>query len=113
MPPRSWRRLRSLFLLVLLLLGGAYALASWNWCGRWGGQPPVLLGQVRAQGPWRAGAAKVPLRPPYPVVVAGYRPPRPEALQADPVPQARAVVLSAGAVQLGVVTLEMLLVPEP
>lgn len=108
-----WRRLlRSLLPFILLTLGSAYALASWNWCGRWSERPPVVLEQVRAEGAWRAGAAKVPLRPPYPVVVAGYAPPRPEASQADPVPQARAVVLEAGGVKVGVVSLELLLVPD-
>ncbi|HEX8439037.1 neutral/alkaline non-lysosomal ceramidase N-terminal domain-containing protein [Archangium sp.] len=108
-----WRRVLSTLLpLTLLTLGSAYALASWNWCGRWSERAPVLLGQVRAQGPLRAGAARVPLQPPYPVVVAGYKPPRPEASQADVTPQARAVVLAAGEVKVGVVSLELLLVPD-
>ena len=112
MAPR-WRRLpRSLLPLTLLTIGSAYALASWNWCGRWAERTPVLLGQAHAEGPLRAGAAKVPLAPPYPVVVAGYPPPRPEASRADPSPQARAVVLAVGDVKVGLVSLELLLVPE-
>ncbi|PTL76455.1 neutral/alkaline non-lysosomal ceramidase N-terminal domain-containing protein [Vitiosangium sp. GDMCC 1.1324] len=108
-----WRRLlRSLLPLALLTIGSAYALASWNWCGRWPERAPVVLGKVSAEGPLRAGAARVALAPPYPVVVAGYRPPRPEASQADPVPQARAVVLGAGDVKVGLVSLELLLVPD-
>jgi hypothetical protein len=103
---------RTLFPLMLLTVGAAYALASWNWCGRWGERSPMVLGQARAEGPLRAGAAKVPLAPPYPVVVAGYRPPRPEAHQADLEPQARAVVLAAGDVKVGLVSLELLLVPD-
>jgi hypothetical protein len=111
--PSRWRRLLpSLLPLMLLTMGSAYMLASWNWCGRWTERAPVVLEQVRTEGPLRAGAAKVPLAPPYPVVVAGYRPPRPEASQADPVPQARAVVLAAGDVKVGLVSLELLLVPE-
>jgi hypothetical protein len=106
------RFLRFLFPLTLLAMGSAYALASWNWCGWWNERAPVLLGQVRAEGPVRAGAAKVPLAPPYPVVVAGYPLPRPEASQADPEPQARAVVLASGEVRVGLVSLELLLVPE-
>ncbi|MFY0564348.1 hypothetical protein ACN28E_10905 [Archangium lansingense] len=108
-----WRRLlRTLLPLMLLTVGSAYALASWNWCGRWGERAPVVLGQASAEGPLRAGAAKVPLAPPYPVVVAGYGPPRPEANQADPVPQARAVVLAVGNVKVGLVSLELLLAPD-
>jgi len=111
--PSRWRRLlRSLLPLMLLTVGSAYALASWNWCGRWTERAPVVLEQVRTEGPLRAGAAKVPLAPPYPVVVAGWGPPRPEASRADPVPQARAVVLAAGDVKVGLVSLELLLVPE-
>lgn len=103
--------LRSLVPMALLTTGAAYAVASWNWCGRWEERAPVLLGQVHAEGPLRAGAAKVALTPPFPVVVAGYAPPRPEARQSDPPLHARAVVLSAGDVRVGLVSLEMLSAP--
>jgi neutral ceramidase len=106
------RFLRFLLLLMLLTVGLVYVLASWNWCGQWNERAPMLLGQARAEGPLRAGAARVPLIPPYPMVVAGYPLPRPEASQADPVPQARAVVLVSGEVKVGLVSLELLLVPE-
>jgi neutral ceramidase len=109
-PRRRW--LRSLLPLVLLNVGAAYALASWNWCGRWEERAPVLLGQKGSDGPLRAGAARVPLTPPYPVVVAGYPPPRPEASEAEMVPQARAVVLAAGEMKVGLVSLELLLLPD-
>jgi neutral ceramidase len=112
MSPR-WRRfLRSLLPLFLLTLGSAYALASWNWCGRWSERTPVVRGQASAEGLLRAGAARVDLQPPFPVVVAGYGPLRPEASQADPRPRARAVVLSVGDVKVGLVSLELLLVPD-
>lgn len=112
MSSRRRRLLPSLLPFVLLTIGSAYALASWNWCGRWTGREPLVLGQTHAEGPLRAGAARVPLVPPFPVVVAGYGPPRPEASRADPVPQARAVVLSSGDVKVGLVSLELLLVPD-
>lgn len=108
----SRRLLRSLLPLALLTIGAAYAIASWNWCGRWPEQAPVLLGQVHGQGALRAGAAKVELQPPFPVVVAGHPPPRPEARQADPRVHARAVVVAAGDVRLGLVSLELLSVPD-
>ena len=101
-------RWRSLIPLVVLTVGAAYSLASWNWCGVWAEQPPVVLSQARGEGPLRAGAAKVALVPPFPVVVAGYSPPRPEALQADPPLHARAVVLEAGGARVGLVSLELL-----
>ncbi|MBZ4397690.1 neutral/alkaline non-lysosomal ceramidase N-terminal domain-containing protein [Myxococcus sp. AS-1-15] len=105
----SWR---SLFPLVLLTVGAAYALGSWNWCGTWAERAPVLLSQVKGEGPLRAGAAKVALAPPFPVVVAGYSPPRPDATQSDPPLHARAVVLEAGGSRVGLVSLELLLVTD-
>lgn len=105
-------RWRSLFPLVLLTVGAAYSLASWNWCGSWAERAPVLVSRVAGEGPLRAGAAKVALAPPFPVVVAGYSPPRPEAGQADVPLFARAVVLEAGGTQVGLVSLDLLLVPD-
>ncbi|WP_044278958.1 neutral/alkaline non-lysosomal ceramidase N-terminal domain-containing protein [Myxococcus stipitatus] len=105
----SWR---SVFPLVLLTVGAAYALGSWNWCGTWEERAPVLLSQVKAAGPLRAGAAKVALNPPFPVVVAGYAPPRAEAKEADPPLHARAVVLEVNGSRVGVVSLELLFVTD-
>jgi hypothetical protein len=105
--------LRALLPFALLTAGAAYALASWNWCGRWEERAPVLRGQARAEGALRAGAAQVALQPPFPVVVAGYPPSRPEASQADPPVHARAVVLQVGAVRVGLVSLELLSVTAP
>lgn len=107
------RYLRSLLPFALLTAGAAYALASWNWCGRWDEGAPVLRGQVKAEGPLRAGAAKVDLVPPFPVVVAGYPPPRAQASQANPPLHARAVVLQVGAARVGLVSLEMMSVTAP
>ncbi|HYI01114.1 hypothetical protein [Hyalangium sp.] len=107
------RYLRSLLPFALLTAGAAYALASWNWCGRWEESAPVLRGQARAEGALRAGAAKVVLPPPFPVVVAGYPPPRPNASQADPPLHARAVILQAGETRVGLVSLELLSVTGP
>ncbi|WP_224242152.1 hypothetical protein [Hyalangium gracile] len=107
------RSLRSLLPFALLTAGAAYALASWNWCGRWEESAPVLRGQVKAEGPLRAGAAKVAMVPPFPIVVAGYPPPRPEASQANPPLHARAIVLQAGEARVGLVSLELLLVTAP
>ena len=107
------RYLRSLLPFALLTAGAAYALASWNWCGRWDSSAPVLRGQMQAEGPLRAGAAKVALHPPFPAVVAGYPPPRSMASQADPPVHARAIVLQAGEARVGLVSLELLLLTGP
>ncbi len=107
------RALRSLLPFALLTAGAAYALASWNWCGRWEERSPVLRGQARAEGALRAGAARVALQPPFPVVVAGYPPPRPEASRAEVPLHARAAVLQVGTVRVGLVSLEVLTVTAP
>lgn len=102
------RLLRSLLPFALLTAGAAYAIASWNWCGRWEARPPAVVQQARAEGPLKAGAARVVLQPPFPVVAAGYPPPRPEISKADPPLQARALVLQVGEVRVGLLSLEML-----
>src|SRR3712207_6151722 len=108
-----WRTFKRVLPLVVLTVGAAYALASWNWCGSWPERAPVVLSQARGEGALKAGAARVALEPPFPVVMAGYSPPRNEAREADPPLHARAVVLEAGGTKVGLVSLELLSVtPE-
>ncbi len=97
---------------ALLAVGGAYALASWDWCGRWEQGEAVLVSAARATGELQAGAAAVELNPPWPVTVAGYGPLRPTASRASRPLKARAVVLQVGGVKAAVVTLDVLLVPD-
>ncbi len=97
---------------ALLAIGGAYALASWDWCGRWIVEPPNLVSSQRATGELNAGAARVRLNPPWPVTVAGYGPMRPSASRANRPLEARAVVVQVGAVKAAVVTLDVLLIPD-
>jgi neutral ceramidase len=105
----SRRFLRALGPVLLLAVGGAYALASGNWCGVWEpGAPAVVFAARAADVPLRAGAARVPLEPPFPVVAAGYGPPRPELSVASPPLHARALVLSAGELKVGLVALDLL-----
>lgn len=98
---------------LLMSVGGAYALASYDWCGRWPSPPPALLSVAMAEGTLLAGAAKVELTPPYPVVVAGYPPLRPEAERASMPLYARALVLEVEGLSVGVVVLDALHVPAP
>ncbi|MBS1151864.1 MAG: hypothetical protein H6Q89_3562 [Myxococcaceae bacterium] len=97
---------------ALLAIGGAYALASWDWCGRWVRDPARLVSSARATGALRAGAARVQLDPPWPVTIAGYGPMRPTASRANRPLEARAVVLQVGEVKAAVVALDVLLVPD-
>lgn len=97
---------------VLLSVGGAYALASWDWCPRTSGPAPKIVSRLEATGPLSAGAAAVDLAVPYPVVAAGYGPSRP-VLSSSALPlKARAVVLQEGSVTFGLVSLDVLLVPD-
>ena len=110
----SSRYLRALGPVVLLAVGGAYAMASGNWCGEWlAGQPVVIASGRSVESVWRAGAARVELQPPWPVVAAGYPPPRREVTQSSPPLHARAVVLEAEGLRIGLVSLDLLSVsPE-
>ncbi len=107
------RLLRSLGPVLLLAVGGAYALASGNWCGQWTAGDPEVTVRARASGELSAGAAKVPLEPPYPIVAAGYPPPRPAHSDARPALHARALVFAAGDMKVGLVALDLLTIsPE-
>ena len=87
-------------------------LASLPWCARRRASPPVLLRRGFARGPLSAGAARVavPLR--FPLVLGGYTLPRPEVTSAPLPLEARALVLEVGTVSVGLVTLDILLMPE-
>lgn len=108
---RRRNRLKALGMATLLSAGAAYALASWDWCRRPASAPRVVS-RLQASGPLSAGAARVELKPPYPVVAAGYGPARPELKAAVMPLEARAVVLSEGDVTFGVVSLDLLLIPD-
>src|SRR5438105_3678393 len=98
---------------ALLSLGGAYALASWDWCPRNDGGPRArVVSRLQASAPLLAGAAAVELKPPYPIVAAGYGPTRPELSTAVRPLMARATVLREGDVSFGLVSLDVLLVPD-
>ncbi|MGI5864659.1 MAG: neutral/alkaline non-lysosomal ceramidase N-terminal domain-containing protein [Myxococcales bacterium] len=66
----------------------------------------------RADGLLLAGAAKVELAPELPVVIAGYPPPRREASDERAPLYARAIVLRSGQTRVGLVSLELLEMPE-
>jgi hypothetical protein len=95
------------FAAVLL---GAFALGSRDRCGEWPTRPPALTGVGVSEGPLLAGAAKVELRFPRPVTVAGYGPWRSTATEAAAPLFARALVFDVGGQRLGLVVLDTLLV---
>lgn len=97
---------------VLLAAGGAYALASWDWCPRADGPAPKLVSRLEASGPLLAGAAAVEIKVPYPIVTAGYGPPLRQTVSSGAPIMARAIVLREGAVTFGLVALDLLLVSD-
>lgn len=97
---------------ALLAVGGAYAIASWDWCGRWTQEPAKLVAAARATGALKAGAAEVELVPPWPVTVAGYGPVRPTVSRATRPLKARALVLQVGGVKAAIVAIDLLLIPQ-
>lgn len=109
---RLRRYLRALGPALLLGVGGAYALASLDWCN-WpqAGQPGVV-GVGTAREALKVGAAKAELTPPLPVVVAGHGPPRSEATKATHPIYARATVIEMGGMKVGIVSVEVLLITE-
>lgn len=109
---RFRRYLRAVGPALLLAVGGAYALSSLDWC-QWPAAEQVKVVSVgMAKAQLHAGAAKAELSPPYPIVVAGHGPPRPDATKAAHPLYARATVLEMGGVKVGIVSLDLLLVTE-
>jgi neutral ceramidase len=107
MSPVAGRRLRRAALVPL----AAYGLLLVDW--RAGpAEPPVLRRHAEGRGPLEAGAARVPFAPALPVVMGGYGPRRATADRIRDPLAARALVLRAGAADLGLVLLDVVLVPE-
>lgn len=97
--------------LLLLGFGGAYAIASFDWCGkRPVGSPTLVTGRTGA-GPLLAGASKVAVAPPWPVARAGFGPWKPKVGGTVMPLHARALILEQGDLRIGVVSLEILLIP--
>ncbi|HME91653.1 MAG TPA: neutral/alkaline non-lysosomal ceramidase N-terminal domain-containing protein [Myxococcaceae bacterium] len=89
----------------------AFGVGSINWCRRSEGDLR-LLGSQAAQGPLSAGAARVELEPPLPVVIAGYPPQRPEASRILYPLCARALVVQMDHLKLGLVSIDLLTTPD-
>lgn len=105
---RRRRWLRALGPAVLLSVGGAYALASWNWCGDWPPAEPAVTRRGASSGPLSAGAGRAELAPPFPVHIAGYGPLRGEARRALHPLFARAIILQAGESRVALVSLDLM-----
>jgi len=106
------RRYR-IWMMLLLLLGGIYVLASLPLCPHGKETPPELLFYQKNAALLEVGAAKVEIQVPHwPVTVAGYGPVRAEATGQTLPLYARAVVLQSNELSLSLLSLEVLLVSE-
>lgn len=88
-----------------------WGLASIDRCGDWVHRPAALTHLARGQGPLQVGAAKAPLEPVFPATVGGYGPLRSTVNRALSPLFARALVLDVGGQRLGLVVLDVLLIP--
>lgn len=91
---------------------GLFAFASADRCGPWPDGEPVLSGVTRGRGALVVGAAKVAVQVPPGTTVGGFPPPRASSSGGDPV-YARATVVEVGGQAVAVVSLDLLLIPQP
>jgi hypothetical protein len=94
------------------LLAAAYLLLLADWRGAPDRRSPVVRRAFEAFGPVTAGAARMLLTPPVPVVRAGYGVPRAVAeTERDPL-EVRALVLRAGGKAIALVLVDLVVIPE-
>ena len=93
---RRRRLFRALGPAVLLAVGGAYALASWNWCGAWGQGEPAVLPPVGPRGAVRRRGRGSPIGRPGRWWWPATRRPAPRPGSAELPLLARALVLQVG-----------------
>ncbi|MDX2011905.1 MAG: neutral/alkaline non-lysosomal ceramidase N-terminal domain-containing protein [Myxococcaceae bacterium] len=98
--------------LVALVAVGLFAFASADRCGRWPDGEPVLSGVTRGRGALAVGAAKVAVQVPSGTTVGGSPPPRASSSGGDAV-YARATVVDVGGQAVALVSLDLLLIPQP
>lgn len=105
-----WKRLSVVSKSALALLA-LFAVASLD-CRPHAAASPHELLHLDARGPLLAGAGKADLTPPFPTPLGGYntRGNTPYARVLDPV-TARALVVDVGGTKLGLVSLEVVVVP--
>lgn len=85
--------------------------ASTDRCGTWVTRPAALKHLARGQGNLQVGAARTQLAPSFPTTVGGYGPRRATVDRALAPLFARALVLDVGGQKLGLVLLDVLLIP--
>lgn len=99
------------FAVALALAALGFAAGSLNWCRRVGGDLR-LLSSGAAEGTLWAGAARVELQAPLPIVVAGYPPSRAEASRILYPLGARALIVKSDRLKIGLVSIELLTMPD-
>jgi hypothetical protein len=106
------RTLRRALLVVCAAVAVAYLLLLMDCRGRAEPRPPVVRRAFDVAGPLTAGASRVRIAPPMPVVRAGYGPRKAVAeTERDPL-EMRAIVLRASGRAVAIVLADLVLVPE-
>ena len=107
----AMRTLRRSVLVVSAGVAVVYLLLLIDWRRRAEPGPPVVRRAFEVSGPISAGSSRVRLKPPLPVVRAGYGMWRAEAeTERDPL-EARAIVLRVGGRTVALVLVDLVLVP--
>ncbi|HET6900264.1 MAG TPA: hypothetical protein VFK70_18065, partial [Vicinamibacteria bacterium] len=106
------KTLRRCVLVVSAALATVYVLLLIDWRGRAEPRPPVVRRAFDVGGPLTAGAARVRIAPPLPVVRAGYGPRKAVAESEHDSLEVRAIVLRASGRSLAIVLADLVLVPE-
>ncbi len=104
--------LRRAVVLTSAVMTAVYILLLVDWRGRPDPSPPIVRRAFEVAAPLSAGAARVRLDPPLPVVRAGYGPRKAVAVvERDPL-EVRALVLHAGRRRVALVLVDLVLVTE-
>jgi neutral ceramidase len=104
-----WRRRIAIIAFTPL---AAYAVLLVDWREARPPVPPVMRRQAEGAGPLEVGAARVPFTPRLPVVMAGYGPRKATADRVRDAVHARALVMRQGEAAVGLVLLDVVLVPD-
>ena len=104
--------LRRALAVVSGLVVTSYLLLLVDWRGRADVSPPVVRRAFDVAGPLTAGASRVLLAPPVPIVRAGYGMPRAVATSERDSLEVRAIVLRVSGRAVALVLVDLVLVPE-
>ncbi|MCL2179431.1 MAG: neutral/alkaline non-lysosomal ceramidase N-terminal domain-containing protein [Proteobacteria bacterium] len=111
--PNTPLKYHRLCMFILLLLGAIYTLASLPLCPQGAPSHPSVLFSQKTSAPLQVGAAKAEIYVPHwPATVAGYGPPRANAMAQTLPLYARAIALTTDNFALSLLSVDILLVSQ-